>query len=163
MLHEGTILIIDELTLLHRKVIEAVDNTHDIRSSIEIMGGLLTLLCGDFRQILPVAPHRTRSNIIDACLKSSYLWPSVTSFQLTTNMMVLLNADEGVQTFSEDLLCIGNGLQQIEAAPDYISIHHFGKQCADLKSLCDHIYPSLDTNFVSRDWLMQRAILAPPQ
>ena len=43
-----------------------------------------------------------------------------------------------------------------------LSIHHFGKQCADLKSLCDHICPSLGTNFVNRDWLMQRAILSRP-
>ena len=77
------------------------------------MDGMLTLLCGDFRQILPVVPHGTQSNIVDACLKSSHLWPSVTSFQLTTNIRVLLNADEGVQ---------------IEAAPDYISIHPFGKK-----------------------------------
>ena len=126
------------------------------------MGGLLTLLCGDFRQILPVAPHGTPSNIVDAYLKSYYLWPSVTSFKLTTNMRVLFNADEGVQTFSEDLLCIGNGLQQIEAALDYISIHYFGKQRDDLKSFCDHIYPSLGTHFVNRNWLMQRAIPPPP-
>ena len=114
MLQEAIIFIIDEVTLLHRKVAAAIGNTlRDIRSSNDIMDGLLTLLCGDFRQILPVVPHGTQSNIVDACLKSSYLWPSVTSFQLTTNIRVLLNADEGVQ---------------IEVAPDYISIHHFGKK-----------------------------------
>ena len=63
MLQEGTILIIDEVTFLHRKLIEAIDNTlRDIRSSNDIMGGLLTLLCGDFRQIFPVVLHGTRSN-----------------------------------------------------------------------------------------------------
>ena len=63
MLQEATIWITDEVTLLSRKLIEVIDNTlRDIRSPNYIMGGLLTLLCGDFRQILPVVPHGTRSN-----------------------------------------------------------------------------------------------------
>ncbi|GFR59555.1 ATP-dependent DNA helicase PIF1, partial [Elysia marginata] len=55
VLQDASVLIVDEATLLHRKVIEAIDTTlKDIRSSSEVMGGLLTLRCGDFRQILPV-------------------------------------------------------------------------------------------------------------
>ena len=32
------------------------------------------LFCGDFSQILPVIQGGTRSNIVDSCLKKSFLW-----------------------------------------------------------------------------------------
>ena len=49
---EASKLIIDEAPTLHRKVVEAVDKTlRDLKSSDQVMGGLLSLLCGDFQQI----------------------------------------------------------------------------------------------------------------
>jgi hypothetical protein len=36
-------------------------------------GGKIILLSGDFQQILPVVPLGDRNEIIDACIKRSYL------------------------------------------------------------------------------------------
>ena len=41
------------------------------------MGGMCMLLFGDFRQILPVIQGGTRGNIVDPCLKKSFLWEYV--------------------------------------------------------------------------------------
>ena len=78
LIRKATILIIDEAPMLHKMIIEALDRTfQDIRSSEAVMGGLLTLMCGDFRQILPVIPQGTRANIVNASLKKSHLWRQV--------------------------------------------------------------------------------------
>ena len=162
MLQDASILIIDEATLLHRKVLEAMDTTlQDLRSSTEIMGGLLTILCGDFRQILPVIPKGTRANIVDACLKSSHLWPFVQNFKLITNMRVLLHGDEQILSFAEDLLEVGNGDITVEMAPDQVSLKKFGNECGTVDKLLDSVFPNVSENYTDRDWLMQRAILAP--
>lgn len=56
--------------MLYRKILEALDGTlRDLRGTDEVMGGLPTLLCGYFRQSLPVVPNATRASVIDAYLK----------------------------------------------------------------------------------------------
>ena len=48
-------IVVDQATKLNKAVFEALDRTlKDIRSTNEIMGGIPVMLCGNFRQILPV-------------------------------------------------------------------------------------------------------------
>ena len=48
-------IVVDEVTMLNKAVFEALDITlKGIRSTNEIMGAIPVMLCGDFRQILPV-------------------------------------------------------------------------------------------------------------
>ncbi|XP_058732721.1 uncharacterized protein LOC131604287 [Vicia villosa] len=44
------------------------------RSSDKIFGGKVIVFGGDFRQILPVIPRGSRSDIIHATINSSYIW-----------------------------------------------------------------------------------------
>ena len=148
VLQDASVLIVDEATLLHRKVIEAIDTTlKDIRSSSEVMGGLLTLLCGDFLQILPVIRQGTRANIVDACLKSSSLWRLVQQYRLTTNMRVALQADERVEMFANKLLRLGNGETDTVQSPDYVSLLNFGTPAENIDILLDRIYPQIHSNY----------------
>jgi ATP-dependent DNA helicase PIF1 len=49
------LIIWDECTMAHRKALEALDVTlKDLRGNNNLMRGALLLLCGDFRQTLPV-------------------------------------------------------------------------------------------------------------
>jgi hypothetical protein len=51
-----------------------VDRTlQDITGIEKPMGGIPILLCGDFRQILPVVKNGTRANVVNASLKKSHL------------------------------------------------------------------------------------------
>ena len=150
VLQDASVLIVDEATLLHRKVLEAIDTTlKDIRSSSEVMGGLLTLLCGDFRQILSGIRQGTRANIVDACLKLSSLW------------RVALQADERAEMFANKLLRLGNGETDTVQSPDYVSLLNFGTPAENIDILLDRIYPQIHSNYENHTWLMQRAILAP--
>ena len=63
----------------------------DIRKKKSSAFGGLT---GDWRQILPIVRHRSRPDIVDATLKSSYLWQIVTILQLTQNMRAKLRKKE---------------------------------------------------------------------
>ena len=82
------------------------------------MGGIPTLLCRDFRQILPVVKRGTRSNIVNVSLKMSHLCRHVTVKHLTTNMRAHLSGNEGATNFSKLLLEIGNGQIPFAAEPD---------------------------------------------
>ncbi|KAK3789537.1 hypothetical protein RRG08_004607 [Elysia crispata] len=62
----------------------------DIRKHSSPFGGPTVLLDGDWRQILPVVRHGSRPDIVEATLKSSYLWQTVTRLQLTQNMRAKL-------------------------------------------------------------------------
>ena len=62
----------------HKKTIEAFNRTlQDLHDSTDIMGGMVVLLAGDFRQTLPVIQRRMPADEIRACIKSSSLWAKV--------------------------------------------------------------------------------------
>ena len=66
------------------------------------MGGMCILLCGDFRQILPVTQGGTRGNIVDSCLKKSFLWDYVIVKHIFTliRMRVHIHGDEAAGEFA---------------------------------------------------------------
>ena len=103
-------IIIDEAPMTNKLAFEALDRTlQDLTGYAKPMGGICTLLCGDFRQILPVIQGGTRGNIVNSCLKRSYLWDHVLIKTLHTNMRVHLCGDEQAGQFAKQLLTIGDG------------------------------------------------------
>jgi hypothetical protein len=83
------LLIIDEVSMGHKNIYEAVSRTcQDIKDNKSLFGGLTVLFSGDFRQILPVIPHGSRAVIVNSCLKASHIWGSVRQMKLTKNMRV---------------------------------------------------------------------------
>ncbi|XP_044590563.1 ATP-dependent DNA helicase pif1-like [Cotesia glomerata] len=141
VLRETKIIIWDECTMAHKKAIEALNRTlQDIRGCNQLMGGVVVLLAGDFRQTLPVAPRGTRADEIQACIKSSFLWPSVKVLSLTINMRVHLQPHPQAEKFSKVLIDIGH----------------------DLITLTEKIYPNIDKAGENcSSWLKERAILTP--
>ena len=69
----------DECTIMHKHGFEALDRTlQDARENNQILGDLLILLAGGFRQTLPIIVTRgTPADELKALLKASYLWRSV--------------------------------------------------------------------------------------
>lgn len=161
VLKETTLIVWDEATMSHKNALQALDKSlKDIRSNGCILGGVVLLLAGDFRQTLPIIPKGTPADEINACLKSSYLWRFVESIQLTTNMRARLLNGETADPFPSTLLQIGNGLLPQNKDGD-ISIADIGQCVPSLRALCDNVYPGLSTKFTNPEWLCERAILAP--
>ncbi|XP_058759678.1 uncharacterized protein LOC131632992 [Vicia villosa] len=76
LLKVSKLIIWDEAPMCHKFCFEALDKTlRDImggsRSSDKIFGGKVIVFGGDFRQILPVIPRGSRSDIIHATINSS--------------------------------------------------------------------------------------------
>ena len=162
VIKESCAIIVDEAPMSNKLVFEALDRSlRDITGKDETMGGISTLLCGDFRQILPVVRGGTRANVVNACLKKSTLWTSVRTMKLTTNMRVSLSGDVEAGEFAESLLHLGNGNHPICREPDIISVSHFGSCVTTMQELIEAVFPDFVNKYANEEWLAERAILAP--
>jgi hypothetical protein len=135
LLRRTKIIIWDECSMIGRYTFEAVDRTFkDVFKNVNPVlrevpfGGRVVVLGGDFRQVLPVVPRGTRTQIVDQCINRSVLWSSVRSFRLTINMRVqqaLTHHDDNLatrlQTFADFLLRIGSGTEPTVTPLDLIS------------------------------------------
>jgi ATP-dependent DNA helicase PIF1 len=78
----------------------------------EPFGGIVFVMSGDFRQVLPVIPRGSHADIVSASIKNSYLWEFVEVFRLLENMRasdaIVVHPDLGNCTFADWLLCFGN-------------------------------------------------------
>jgi len=110
VLQQCQLIVWDECTMSHKKLLEALDRTlKDLRSNHNRFGGTMNLLAGDCRQTLPVIPRSTPADELNACLKSSNLWKHVKVPHLSKNMRVELQNDQSGIIFSKQLNDIGNG------------------------------------------------------
>ena len=72
LIRQTKLFIWDEAPMAHKFAFEAVDKTfRDLTNVDEPFGGKIFILGGDFRQILPVVIRGGRTQIVDACIKSS--------------------------------------------------------------------------------------------
>lgn len=162
VLQQCQLIVWDECTMAHKKSVEALHRTlQDLRNSQAIFGGSLILLAGDFRQTLPVIPRSTPADEINACLKSSHLWRHVQTLTLTTNVRVQLQNDPSADTFSMQLLAIGNGQIAIDHATGLITLpDNFCNFAPTKQELVSSIFPNIAQNYRDHNWLAERAILA---
>nr|XP_018910130.1 PREDICTED: uncharacterized protein LOC109039193 [Bemisia tabaci] len=162
LLKTTSFIVWDEITMAHRAGVEALDRTlQDIRNDKRRMGGVTTLLSGDFRQTLPVIPRGTRANEIDACIKSSYLWNDIKVFKLHQNMRVDVSKNAANLEFANVLLKIGNGL--LEEIDGKINIKEIPcNHVTELTDLINNIYPDIENIHIKEtEWFEERAILSP--
>ena len=169
------IIIIDEASMLHRYYLEALNRTlQDLMSNVEIFGGKLLVLSGDFRQCLPVIPHAERVQIVDATLNKSPLWKHFNVLKLKENMRLMSYTDPILVGFDEWALSIGEGSAPTVQDTDLIEIPE--EMCLEInsnstdnpkaelesmKQLANHVYPGIENNYFKPDWMEGRAILAP--
>lgn len=140
---------------------EALNRTlRDFRANERPMGGVVVLFAGNFRQIFPVVPRGTKSDEINACLKSWFLWASVKLLRLTTNMRVHLGGDNNAAQFSRTLLDIGNG--NILNNDGVLIEPTFATSVTGQDELIANVYPKVaQISEKTDDWLRERTILAP--
>lgn len=151
----------DECTMAHKKALQAVDKSlQDIRNSSEVMGGVLLVLAGDFRQTLPIISGGTAADEINACLQRSELWRNVQIQKLTTNMRAQLSNDPMAAQFAESLLTIGNGTFP-QNSDGHITIpESLGVVVNSVEELINKTFPDVEMNYTNNDWLSERALLA---
>jgi ATP-dependent DNA helicase PIF1 len=163
ILRLAKVIIWDESPMANRYLFEALDRTlQDIRNCEKPFGGITIVLCGDFRQILPVIIRGGRPQIVNACIKKSHLWDDIKVHKLTISQRITNN--EEAPEFYNYLMRIGNGTEETfsEYGEDMVRLpNHMVSTARDLEEFVDNIYPSLDTNCSNTDFIMSRAILTP--
>ena len=86
-------------------------------------GGKIFVLGSDFRQVLPVIPHGSRSSTVENCLKRSPLWHHFKIIKLTQNMCA--NRDQ--HEFAKWVLQVGNAklmsINKLNMNSDLIEIY----------------------------------------
>ncbi|XP_021974952.1 ATP-dependent DNA helicase PIF1-like [Helianthus annuus] len=143
-----------------RQAIEAVDRIlQDITGVRLPFGGKVMVMGGDFRQVLPVVKRGTRAQIVDSSLRMSPLWHLTKKMRLTINMRALNDP-----WYSDFLLRVGDGSEEsIEGSyiriPDDMTIP-FSNPENSIKELINVVFPSIQSNVYSSDYIISRAILS---
>ncbi|GKU99751.1 hypothetical protein SLEP1_g12550 [Rubroshorea leprosula] len=178
LLSKTRLIIWDEAPMTHRFCFEALDRTisgilkfSNSNCSKVPFRGIIVVLGGDFRQILPVVPYGGRQEIVNATINSSDLWDSCEVLTLTRNMRLhlsSLNQDlTDLREFSNWLLKIGNGEvgedvdgEAIIEIPNEMLIKDLENGLADL---VDFAYPNFLEKIKTNDlaFFQERAILSP--
>ncbi|WVZ88242.1 hypothetical protein U9M48_034785 [Paspalum notatum var. saurae] len=109
--------------------------------------------------VLPVIRKGTRSQIVAASLRKSYIWESMTHLKLVHNMRA-----QSDPWFAEYLLRIGDGTEETNSGgeirlPDEVCVPYTGSDI-DLDGLIDCIFPRLDENMSNTSYITSRAILS---
>lgn len=154
-LRQVDLFIVDEASMVPVHALTAIDRMlRDVMDIDVPFGGKLFLLGGDFRQVLPVLPRKSRVAIVENCIKSSTLWPLMQVHTLTRNM----RAGIGEADFAQWLLRLGNGTLKStkpDAPPDTIDIP---RDCVIVQgSIVDSVFGSVDKPRLLAD----RVILTP--
>jgi hypothetical protein len=160
------LILWDEAPMTNKLAFEAVDRTlRDLTDKNEPFGGIVFIMSGDFRQVLPVILRGSHVDVVFASIKNSYLWESVEVFRLSENMRandaIIVHHDLGNCTFTNWLLCLGNNeLETIDEdyikCPDMMVLPPANKQAMAMA-----IYPRLHEGQATNEYLHERAILAP--
>lgn len=71
LLSNCSIIVWDEAPMMHKHGFEALNRSmQDIRKNNSLMGGVLVILAGDFRQILPIVKGGTKFDEIKVTIKN---------------------------------------------------------------------------------------------
>ncbi|CAJ2673035.1 unnamed protein product [Trifolium pratense] len=173
LFQQTKLIIWDEAPMCHKYCFETLDRTlQDVMSvkgnSDLIFGGKVVVFGGDFRQILPVIPRGSRSDIVHSSINASYIWDHCEVLTLTKNMRLndaLQGTDsEEVANFSKWILKVGEGKlsepndgnAEIEIPEDLL----IPTSDNPIKSIVDSTYPNFLQNFADVSYLDSKAILA---
>ncbi|XP_058732948.1 uncharacterized protein LOC131604533 [Vicia villosa] len=145
------LIILDEAPMANKFCFESLDKSfRDIMSgtthaSKRVFGGKVVVFGGDFRQILPVIPRGTRSDIIHATINASYIWDHCRVLRLTKKKI------------GDGTMCEPNDGYADICIPDEFLISSFSDP---IKGIVEDTYPDLIHNYLDSNYLQSRAILA---
>lgn len=159
-INNASLIIIDEVSMCPVQLLKILDKLLKDLCTVEenktkLFGGKTMLLCGDFRQILPVVPRASRAILIENYIKSWSEYHSFHKISLSENMRVSPNQIE----FVEYLKKIGNGTAVTfpQFGEDIIEIpqHLIG----NVENIINDVYGNLGQNLLT-DQIMNSVVLA---
>ncbi|KAI2497961.1 helicase [Fragilaria crotonensis] len=166
--YEGCkILIIDEITMLKGVGLDVLSQSlcDLLERNDAPFGGLVVVMGGDFRQVLPILRHAGRATTVHSTVLQSKVWQtsSVNVMQLSENMRLRMdlqntNANpefqEVLSHFASFLLRIGEDME-----PSPINLPSYIFQPQDTSELVEHVFDDFSSNEPA--YWSERAILCP--
>eukprot|EP00754_Rhynchopus_humris_P034029 Rhum_TRINITY_DN15501_c0_g3::Rhum_TRINITY_DN15501_c0_g3_i3::g.160791::m.160791 len=117
MLGRADIIIWDEVVMAPKANIEIVSRTKKICKNNRPFGGIVTVLGGDFKQILPVIKNQDKAAVVNATLHQSvHLWPEAQKLSLTE----VVRAEQ--RPFANFLSQIGDGSRNEGAKKEWVAL-----------------------------------------
>lgn len=173
-LREVDVIIIDEGPMLEKNNFECLDRSlRDIADPDKAFGGKLVLVCGDFRQLLPIIVGGNRAPIVGSTLKKSKLWDDVMILGLTENMRVLklIAENPNEAEFHQELLEHAQWLLDLGEGklPPIAEVPITGESVIEIpqsmarderKDVIDEIFGDLRYYIGDKQYLKSRMILA---
>ena len=122
----SSFIIINEVSMYPFQVIKLIDrllrdlcHEHDRRKPF---GGKTILMCGNFRQILPVIAHESCGALIENCVTSWHEFSYFHKITLTPNMGALSNEREFVEFLKKMVLMKPhNSLNLVKVLSKYLN------------------------------------------
>jgi hypothetical protein len=171
LLRECHLILWDEGPMQPRWLLDGLDDMlRDITGNEkDPFGGKVVVVCGDFRQVLPVVKRGGRAQITQEALKGAAVWKHFHTMTLSENMRARCTVNDEelrnrYKSWAEWLLQLGDGrlpplpnmtTDDYVALPDHISME------PEISSLCDWVFPDIAENALDPEWVAERAILAP--
>ncbi|KAG2194274.1 hypothetical protein INT47_009684 [Mucor saturninus] len=167
------LVIWDEASMISKDIFNAVSRSiQDIMKAVDPLlehvpfGGKLFVFGGDFRQVLPVIPRASRSQIVFQCISRASAWRHVKTLKLRRNMRIAqANTPEDamqLKNFAAFLLQVGSGVVPTTGGSDTVPIPPTmlipGRNITHLASA---VFPNLSPDSATPQFLMGRAILTP--
>ncbi len=164
MLRKAKVIICDEAPMAHRDMFEIIDRSlRDILNNDEPFGGKVIVLCGDFRQVLPIVKSNDPGEVVNAAINKSKLWKFIDVFHLTKNVRVGLHGNSPkLQEFAAILQLIGEGTYPTEPKlNDMIRIpDEWISKASNLDDFIDEIFPDIEHKY-HESVIENAAILTP--
>ena len=167
------IILWNEALMSHRQQIESLDKTlQDLMGNNLPFGGKAVVLGGHSAQLPPVIKKASRSQIVEASLRKSYLWRHFNGMRLHENMRIQNNGNDPEQiSFDNWLYQLGEGkIPYIKEGTDIIRLPE--NMCEEIvedstitKEKAIHfVFGDIRLQAAKDDWtefVSNRAILAP--
>ncbi|XP_004305217.1 PREDICTED: ATP-dependent DNA helicase PIF1-like [Fragaria vesca subsp. vesca] len=160
LVRDSTAVIWDEAPMTNRDVFKLVDRTFQDIMDVELpFGGKIMIFGGDFRQVLPVIPKGTRSQLIEASIMRSSFWPDTRILRLRQNMRSIND-----HRFADFLLRVGDGSEQVIhddmiRLPESMVIPWQSDQ--SIFQIIDKVFPNLGDHVGDARYMVDRALITP--
>ncbi|XP_020999390.2 uncharacterized protein LOC110281460 [Arachis duranensis] len=160
LIRQTTTIIWDEAPMANKESVQSLDRTlRDILANDMPFGGKVMVMGGDFRQVLPVVPKGSKSQMISASIVKSQLWASTKILHLRQNMR-----SSNDHVFAEYLMRIGDGIEPT-IHEDFVRIQAnmaiSWEGETSLHKLIEEIFPNLQSHGWDASYMVERAILTP--
>ena len=129
-IRKASLIIWDEAPMANKAVLECVDNVLRQIMGVNVpFGGKVMLLSGDFRQTCPVIPNGSREDIIEASIRSSYLWRAFQVYKF--NIPIRQAGDDELRMYLDSV-----GEEGLDTVPI-----QFLSTCHSTSALIDFVFP----------------------